>query len=182
MSLADWKSVAEIVQAVVTSAALVIGGVWAYFKLWKGRTFRPHVEILVDTRWLHTEDRRDAGLQVSVRLRNIGGTVINLLQEGSGVMVSHLAVDQPVAPNEANWTDFGVYEVFTEHEWIEPSEVIIDDFLLWPGIQPQWVEVQVRLVLAWDPENITVHARRVCAPTSEALLTEAAAIPTGRRK
>lgn len=177
MSLADWKSVAEIVQDVVTSAAVVIGGVWAYFKLWKGRTFRPHVEILVGTRWLCLEDGGDTGLQVTVRLRNIGGAVIHLLQEGSGVMVSQLAADQPVAPDEAAWRDLGVYEVFTEHEWIEPSEVIIDDLLLWPGIPPQWVEVQVRIVLAWNPENITVHARRVFPPTSEALPTEAAAIP-----
>jgi hypothetical protein len=37
--LESWKTLAETVQSAVTSVAVLVGGVWAYFKLIKGRTF-----------------------------------------------------------------------------------------------------------------------------------------------
>jgi hypothetical protein len=33
----------ETVQTALTSGAIVVGGVWTYFKFIKGRTFRPRV-------------------------------------------------------------------------------------------------------------------------------------------
>jgi hypothetical protein len=52
--LESWKTVAEIVQAAITSLAVLVGGIWAYFKLVKGRTFRPRVETGIDAAWLGT--------------------------------------------------------------------------------------------------------------------------------
>lgn len=155
---------------VVTAAAVVIGGVWAYFKFVKGRTFRPHVEIGVSGRWLGP--RGSAGLLLAVRLKNIGSGKVELRQEGTGVRLRQPADHQLPEPAETAWVDHGVYEIFVEHDWIEPGETIEDDLLLRLPGGPHVVEAQVRIVLTWQPKNVTVHARRVLPPTLEAAVDE----------
>jgi hypothetical protein len=157
-------SVVDIVGGLVTAGAVVVGGCWAYVKLIKGRTFRPHVEVAVDGGWLGPSG--SLGLRLSVVVRNIGAGKVEVLQRGSGVMVSRRAALQPAPPAETAWEPLGVYEIFVEHQWVEPGETIRDELLLRLPLDPQVVEVQTRLVLAWSPQNVSVHARRVLVPAS----------------
>jgi hypothetical protein len=157
------QTVVEIVGGLVTAVAVVVGGFWAYFRFIKGRTLRPHLEISVAGSWLGSGG--SLGLQLSITLKNIGAGKVELVQQGTGVMVSRRADVQPAAPAETAWEQLGVYEIFVEHQWIEPGETVQDELLLRLPLDPQVLEVQTRLVLAWRPTNISVHARRVLVPS-----------------
>lgn len=163
MGLDEWKTLTDILGTVVTAIAVIVGGLWAYFKLIKGRTFRPHVEVGVSTEWLGTEG--ELGVKISVALKNIGAAKVGLLHQGTGIRVRRISGDQEKAPAEASWEDLGgVYEVFVHHEWIEPGETVVDDLLIRVPDPVPVIEVQTRVVLAWKPDNIVVHSRRICSP------------------
>lgn len=76
MSLSDAQMVADLLQAVVTSAAVVIGAVWAYYKFIKGRTFKPNLEV-----GIVGEARRTNGviyLVSIVNVKNIGASKVDI--------------------------------------------------------------------------------------------------------
>ena len=65
-----WASLFGTVAAMVTAAGVVIGGIFAYFKFSKGRTFRARISLRIDPKL--TEIGGSPALQVSVTVRNEG--------------------------------------------------------------------------------------------------------------
>jgi hypothetical protein len=163
-TLSTTQTIVEIAGTLITAIAVLVGGYWAYYKFIKGRTFRPHVEVDVSGGWLGSDGA--LGLHLAVRLKNIGSGSIELVQRGTGVKVSRIAAAQGEAPAETRWTPLGVFEIFTEHEWVEPGESVSDELLIRLPLVPQVLEVHTRLVLRWKPRNVTVGARRIIVPDS----------------
>lgn len=161
VALNDWKTLADIFQAAVTSVAVIVGAVWTYFKFIKGRTFRPHVETQISATWL--AERGDSGLlHVRVEVKNIGQAKVELDQGGTGLYVSRMAERQDPPPSETQWDDFGIaHELLGFHQWIEPGEVVTDDLLIRLPVEVNIVEVKSRVALRWKPKNIVVKTRRV---------------------
>jgi len=161
--LGDIQSVVGIVGTVVTAVALTVGGLWAYFKFVKGRTYRPRLEVGMSGQWRQLEGM-DL-LHARITVRNIGNSKITLLQKGTGLRVSVPAVDQGTAPVAVAWTVLRVFEILDEHEWIEPGETVSDDVLLNLGIpEPVPVRFESRLVWRWsgrDSDDIVVFSRQV---------------------
>jgi hypothetical protein len=163
VSLETWKTVAEIVQAAITSGAVVVGSVWAYFKFIKGRTFRPRVNPEIDAAWLGTEG--GLGLHVLLRLENIGGTKVGLGKRGTGVQISHVAKEQDDAPADTQWELSRGFDAFATHEWIEPGETITDELLIRVPTKHEVMEVKMRILLKRWGRNITVQKRRIISLT-----------------
>jgi hypothetical protein len=161
--LGDIQSVVGIVGTVVTAVALTVGGLWAYFKFVKGRTYRPRLEVGMSGQWRQLEGV-DL-LHARITVRNIGNSVVTLLQRGTGLGVSVPAADQGTAPVAVAWTVLRVFEILGEHEWIEPGEMVSDDVLLNLGIpEPVPVRFESRLVWRWsgrDSDDIVVFSRQV---------------------
>lgn len=166
----DWTAAAE---SFVTALAVLVGGVWAYYRFVKGRTFRPRVSIEVLGQWRH-----DDGVQVShswlpfqhqppkatllhvrIRVTNIGAAKAALKEEGTGVEVSFPNNVQPVLPHSVRWENSlaaaqpqtqgpgGMFPVFEGQEWIEPGETISDDLLLDLGHSA--TNAQLDVYLSW---------------------------------
>lgn len=160
--LEEVATVAEIVGTLVTAIAIVIGAVWAYFKFIKNRTYRPRLEVTMSA------ERTDAAgsplLLARVAVKNIGNSVVQLLQHGTGLRVSCFTDQQPLSPETASWLSMRVYKILREHEWIEPGETISDDVLIHAaGTVHVPVLFETRLVWSWSggDENIVVFARQV---------------------
>ena len=163
MVLTDLTTTAEVVSSAVTTTAVIVAGVWTYFKFIKGRGFRPHLDVATSALWVSDGETFD--LEVTLRLKNIGSSKVELIQKGTGIQISRLADNQSPAPAEARWDSIGgVFEVFVKHEWIEPSETIEDELLVRMPCDPQVLQLESRVVLAWKRENISVHSRRVLTP------------------
>jgi hypothetical protein len=161
-SLDNVKSLVDIIGTSVTAAAVIIGGVWAYFKFVKGRTYRPRLEPGLSGEWRLVDGKRL--LQARITAKNIGASKFTLLQEGTGLRISVLAPDQSPAPALADWKRLTVFEVLREHQWIEPGETVSDDLLLDLGTsEPVATLFEARLVCRWSRwgRNIDVFTRQV---------------------
>jgi hypothetical protein len=158
--LATAKTWTDVIGKIITGVAVIVGGIWAYFKFVKGRIFRPRVEIEMSGQWLDVDGKR--WLLARIRVKNIGASKIQLRQEGSGLRVYALASDQPTAPAAAAWDRRKTSAILKKHSWIEPGETISDDILFDLGIPPGPVMFESRLILPRTLfRNISINARQV---------------------
>lgn len=158
--LATFKTWTDVIGKIITGAAVIIGGIWAYFKFVKGRIFRPRVEIEMSGQWLDVDDKK--WLQARIRVKNIGASKISLRQEGSGLRVFVLAADQPTAPAAAVWDRRKTCAILKKHAWIEPGETVSDEILLDLGTPPGPVMFESRLILPRTLfRNISINARQI---------------------
>jgi hypothetical protein len=165
-ALDNVKTAAAAFQAVVTAVAIVVGGVWAYFKFVKERTYRPRLEVGMAGEWCDVQGTRL--LHARVTVKNIGTSVVTLRQKGTGLRLSRVA-SIPVLPGAVGWTKVKAFSIFEEHSWIEPGETISDDLLLRadiPAAEPTLLET--RLVWSWRESegNIVVFARKIVGAES----------------
>ena len=164
--LAAAKAWAEFIGTIITGRAIRVGGIWAYFKFAKGRTFRPKVEIEMSGQWLTTgrkkclKAERHQWLQARIRVKNIGASKLRLRREGIGLQVRVLATSQASPPDYAKWQPAIWYVILEDHAWIEPGETVSDDLLLNLGTGPALVRFDARLVLRRF-NRIEVNARQV---------------------
>ena len=133
-NLATVKTWTDVIGKIITGVAVIVGGVWAYFKFVKGRIFRPRVEIEMSSQWLDMDGKK--WLQARIRVKNIGASKIQLRQKGSGLRILALAADQPTAPAAAAWDRRKTCAILEKHSWIESGETVSDDILLDLGIPP----------------------------------------------
>lgn len=168
-SLDNVKTVVDILQALITTAAILVGGIWAYFKFAQGRTFRPRIEVDLSGQW------RDVGesklLHARIRVKNIGLSKITLIQKGTGLRASLLAENQPSPPARSSWRDGRVYTILDKHAWIEPGETVSDELLVHLGVsKSEPTMLEARLVWYRRRGNITVFAKEIIPV--DAIMTE----------
>ncbi|MDP9070439.1 MAG: hypothetical protein M3N68_03975 [Actinomycetota bacterium] len=161
--LADLKTVVETVQAATTAVAVVVGAIWAYFKFVKERTYRPRLEVGMSGEWRSTGKERL--LHARVTVKNIGTSVVELAQEGTGLRLSRIS-SIPEEAGQIKWQKLTVFPILAEHQWIEPGETVSDDLLVTvpvPASEPTLFET--RLVWTWRESegNIVVFARKLIA-------------------
>lgn len=170
LTLADAKTLVDIISGVITTGAVIVGGTWAYYRFIKDRTYRPRLAVTLAGEWIPVQNERI--LLARIRVTNIGDSVVTLLQRGTGLRVSQL--DEPDEVGQYTWTNDRVHVILAEHAWIEPGETVSDDLLLLvsvPADQP--VLLEARLVWRWSGNegNIVVFARQILTP-SESLSGE----------
>jgi hypothetical protein len=157
------KTWVDIAGTVVTSAAIVVGGLWAYFKFARNRTYRPRLEVTMRGRW------QSSGiplLKADVTVKNIGASVVCLRQFGSGLRVSR-AEDPVPGESAVGWRSLGVFGLLKEHKWIEPGEAVSESMLLaLPLSEDEPLLFETRLVWTWGRHRapIVVFARQVMLP------------------
>lgn len=166
--LNDFKTLVEIGGNIVEAMAILVGGIWAYFRFVKGRTCRMRTEISLSGEWI-VVNGLDL-LQTRVSIKNIGSSKVGLIQRGTGLRVSVLSEEQAEPPGRAQWRSLRVFIIFEEHEWIEPEETVSDEVLLNLNCaEPVSTLLEARLVLArsWPRKNVAVFARRVIGVDSK---------------
>jgi len=159
-SLDTANTVVSVIGTSITGLAVIIGGIWAYFKFVKGRTFRPRLEVDMSGQWRKVDGKQL--LQARIMVKNIGASNVTLLQKGTGLRVSLLAAHQPAPPAPVEWEGQRVFEILKEHAWIEPGETVSDDLLLDLGsAAPVLALMEARLVWRRRRDNIVIAAREI---------------------
>jgi hypothetical protein len=123
---ADWTTWADGVASLVQAGAIVIGGIWAYFKFVRGRTFAKRAELSV-TPTLLPEQRPK--LKVTATLRNAGLSKLPLRTQAVflyGIYAAPTA-ENPIATGEQQLGK--PKKIFAAHEWIEAQETVTDELL-----------------------------------------------------
>src|SRR5215469_5898239 len=115
------------VKAIAETLALMIGGLWAYYKFFKGRTFRPRLELTVSGKAWSRDNV--TYLVAGMSLKNVGLSKLELSQEGTGLRVFSQSMVSPENATKAEWDRKITLSVFEKHGWIEPGETISDQAL-----------------------------------------------------
>src|SRR4051794_12870338 len=90
--LAAWKDALSALQSIATMAALLVGGLWAYFKLFKGRTYTRRLEPAIEIKkTIFTDDYSCLIMKVSIK--NVGLTRVDIDMRSSTIDVMSYARD-----------------------------------------------------------------------------------------
>lgn len=118
-SWTDWAGgVASLAQAL----AICVGGLWAYFKFIRGRTFAHRLEVSVTA--LRIANSARPTLKVTASLKNVGLSKLPLRVAAVSVFAIR-ATDGEVEESRIQRTP-----LFAGHEWVEADEEITDELLL----------------------------------------------------
>lgn len=120
----DLKTITEIVDNIVTSGAIIIGGVWAYFKFIRGRTFAHRAELDVS---LSLE--RSPGLPylcATVSLKNTGLSKLPLNDNMKVIRLFRATSDRGGPVCAVTWERILTLPLLKPHEWLETQETVTD--------------------------------------------------------
>ena len=138
-----FSSAVANIKAIVETAAITVGGIWAYYKFFRGRTFRPRLEPAISGR--ASESKSLTNVLISAQLKNVGLSKVAISKEGSAIRV--FATDPTKTDGVAEWQRAITVGVFEKHGWIEPGETIIDQALVSvAGVGHKAVKLELRLV------------------------------------
>jgi len=119
----DWGKTKDFAQAfanVTQSLALIAGGVWAYFKFAKGRTFEDRLNTTVSGKLVSIDE--SVFLIVTIRLRNVGLSRIAFDQQVSSVEVFEYVPFQ--AEGIARVKNDLLMVFGDKGRYIEPNEIV----------------------------------------------------------
>lgn len=118
------------IESIATVAALIVGGLWAYFNFVSGRIYRPRIEPVITGRAFKATN--GLSLVVGVQLTNSGLSKVDLEQRGSGFRVYQTteSADEKKPVLRPSWVRLGTYPIFTDHGWIESGETIREEHLV----------------------------------------------------
>jgi hypothetical protein len=157
LAVDDLEQLVGILQGIVTIAAIVIGGIWAYLKYFRGRTFRPRLEP--DISGVVVSHGGVSHLKVTASLKNVGLSKVDIEQKGSGLRVfSYDAAPHATEAHIAEWTRIRTFPVLEDHQWIEPGESIEDERLI---VIPEDEHLAIQLELRVVSNGITWKERSI---------------------
>jgi hypothetical protein len=160
-----FKNITAGVGSIVTALALLVGGAWAYLKFVRGRTYKPRLSVDLAGQWRALEGVGSV-LHLGVHVTNIGASKASLKQYGTGLTLSFPG-EQQTAPDDVTWVKVPLrvgspqdrqFEIFKEHEWIEPNETVSDDVLVNPGRDPTITMVEAVLMWGKSPHKRLARA------------------------
>lgn len=143
-TLADTQSLTDIISKTITAFAVVIGGVWAYFRFRKERTHESNLELTVSGEAV----RKDGviHLRVTVNAKNIGSSKIEIFHPFSAFRVLGCKVDADTeGANIAEWVDFDKWPLLADQEHLEPAEPIVDTHLILVYGGDEWAALKLEV-------------------------------------
>jgi hypothetical protein len=120
----DLSSVTQVASNVATSIAVVIGGIWAYFKFIRGRTFAHRAELDVSSSL--EESSGSLYLIATVTLKNTGLSKLPLNSNLKAIRLSGMANGVPDNAYIPEWERIVTVPVLDQHQWLEAQETVID--------------------------------------------------------
>jgi hypothetical protein len=123
MNTGDWISaILDLVQI----AAIVIGGLWAYYKFFRGRIFHKRAEPGVEASLLNTGS--SYAVRARVTLKNTGSADIPL--RVTLITVAPYVAGDVDEHGRPQWPEVARAHAFRDHESVESQETIVDDLLI----------------------------------------------------
>lgn len=122
----DWTATKDFTDAfanLTQSFALLGGGVWAYFKFAKGRTFQDRLTPSVNGRFILIDG--SVFLVVTMQLKNVGLSRIALDQEATSLAIFEYVPAEGKEIRRVENSCLMDFEVFGDQDrYIEPSEMV----------------------------------------------------------
>jgi hypothetical protein len=150
-TLRDAQLLADILQKLAATAAIVVGGTWAYFRFIWGRTLKRRLEIGISGEAIRLSGK--IRIIVTASAKNIGLTKVELDLPKTGLRVLTQSTEAPVdlvgtdagdnsggkttsqdkvegSKYMADWELLDTMSVFTQAPTLEPNEPALDQLLV----------------------------------------------------
>ncbi len=153
----DWNNTLAAAEKITTILVLSLGGIGAYYKFFKGRIFRPRLQLAVGGRVIRNGEV--TCLLVITQLKNVGASSIEFSKAGTSIKVYYYGAEfyEP-SPHLAVWQPLKRFRIFEDHEWIESGETIKDVLLIPLSRKP---EVAFRVDMTVNAHNISFKTRSI---------------------
>lgn len=123
-----WTQIAQTINYLATTAAVIVGGGWVYFKFIRGRTFARRAELSIEVTSLITNNK--PVIKATVRLSNTGLSKLPLKADGKAILLYATPVANWRARRNFKWEWLMLSDIFLDHSWVESQEGISDDVML----------------------------------------------------
>lgn len=140
LETAGWTDWADGLAAIAQALAIVVGGLWAYFKFLRGRTFASRAELGVAAAPLPGEPR---ALKITATLRNAGLSKLPLRTQA--VLLYGISA-RPTEENQTGTVERRIgkaRKIFAAHGWVEAGETIADELVLLLPDPDGWIAWRV---------------------------------------
>lgn len=125
----NWDNATSTIEHLATIAALIVGGLFAYYKFFKGRIFVPRLETGLSVKSICKGET--SYLIASLELKNVGLARVDIHQKGTALRVSSYDGQPPVTKaGSVEWKKLKSFPVFERHKWIESGEAIKDELMI----------------------------------------------------
>ncbi|HXM36875.1 MAG TPA: hypothetical protein VN920_16890 [Pyrinomonadaceae bacterium] len=142
----NWEKASGTVEHVATVVAVIIGGLWAYYKFFRGRVFVPRLDLELSATGFCKNNT--TFLVVSLELKNVGLSRVDIHQRGTALRVSANVGNTPITKTDTvSWRRPKAYTIFERHSWIESRESIKDELMIAiPGCNHSAFRLEFRLI------------------------------------
>ncbi len=120
----ELTTVTGAVNDIVTSSAIFIGGIWAYFKFIRGRTFAHRAELDVAVSLEDSNGR--LYLSVAITLKNTGLSRLPLNSDMKVVRLFRMVSESDSAVYSAEWERISTVAILDQHDRLEAQEIVTD--------------------------------------------------------
>lgn len=145
----DWARTKDFTEAfanVTQSFALIAGGVWAYFKFARGRTFQDRLVPTVSGKCVSIDDA--VFLIVTTQIKNVGLSRIAFDQEASSLVVFECVTSEAEKVLGVVNNRLTIFKLFGgDDRYIEPNEFIERQCLIaLPGVSRIGYELELKVL------------------------------------
>ena len=123
------KDLVDVLDTLLTMAAVVIGGLFAYFKFLRQRVFYARLEPSVSVSRYQLPTGREF-LNVVATIKNPGLAKVDLDVKRSALRVQGATPPRPKRLDEVRWDQLVTLDVPDRHHWIEAQEEIALSWLV----------------------------------------------------
>ena len=125
----DWDRTLQNTDKVVSILAIVIGGIWAYIKFFRGRVLMPRLETGLSGQLVAGNPR--VYLTAKLTLKNVGLSRVDIHQTGTALrLAAHGGAAAATKAEAVEWTRLRSFAIFEHHKWIESGETIRDELMI----------------------------------------------------
>lgn len=161
-----WVQIIDSGEKLFKIIAILVGAFWAYYKFFKGRTFKRRLEIDLNANLVPIADRNY--LKITASLKNVGLSKIPFDLAGSGLRIFLPKTNNfPNFVDSVSWKRAATLSAFERHQWIEPNEKISDNWLV---VLPDSKNVIFKLELCIASKKTVWYATSIVEKNSTPLI------------
>jgi hypothetical protein len=120
-------TIASVANEIVTSTAIIVGGVWTYFKFIKGRTFAHRAELDISASFV--SNNANLYLSISVVFKNTGSSQLPLNPDMKVIRLFRMSDNSHGGIHAADWERISTVSILDQHDWLEAQETVSDTLI-----------------------------------------------------
>jgi hypothetical protein len=124
----NWDHAISALEHGATVAALIVGGMFAYYKFFKRRLFVPRLELGLSARSICKD--QTSYLVVSLKLKNVGLSRVDIHQKGTALRIRWAENLLVTKTDSVTWKKLRSFSIFERHAWIESGEPIREELMI----------------------------------------------------